>query len=127
MPFISAPALRRRHFLQAGAACALAAFSRPLLGAGRPDASDGLTTLLRPGPARVRIVDSEISATEVWTYNGVEPGPVLRLRQGTAFRATVENRLAENRRVYWNGIRLQNAIAGVPGSTHQASPRGGRF
>jgi len=127
MPFISAPALRRRHFLQAGAACALAAFSRPLLGAGRPDASDGLTTLLRPGPARVRIVDSEISATEVWTYNGVEPGPVLRLRQGTAFRATVENRLAENTTVHWHGIRLPNAMDGVPGITQQPIPPGGRF
>ena len=127
MPFISAPALRRRYFLQAGAACALAAFSRPVLGAGRPDASDGLTTLLRAGPARVRMVDSEIPATEVWTYNGVEPGPVLRLRQGTAFRATVENRLAENTTVHWHGIRLPNAMDGVPGITQQPIPPGGRF
>jgi FtsP/CotA-like multicopper oxidase with cupredoxin domain len=125
--FISAPALCRRHLLQAGAACALAAFSRPVRGAGRPDASGGLTTLLRPDPARVRMVDGELPATEVWTYNGVEPGPVLRLRQGTAFRAAVENRLAENTTVHWHGIRLPNAMDGVPGITQQPIPPGGRF
>jgi FtsP/CotA-like multicopper oxidase with cupredoxin domain len=127
MPFISAPAVGRRHFLKAGVACALAALSRPALGAGRPAGSDGLTILLRPGPARVRMVGDEIPETEVWTYNGVEPGPVLRLRQGTSFRSTVENRLAENTTVHWHGIRLPNAMDGVPGITQQSIAPGGHF
>jgi FtsP/CotA-like multicopper oxidase with cupredoxin domain len=127
MPFISAPAVGRRHFLQAGGACALAALSRPALGVGRPAGSDGLTILLRPGPARVRMVGDEIPETEVWTYNDVEPGPVLRLRQGTSFRARIENRLAENTTVHWHGIRLPNAMDGVPGITQQSIAPGGRF
>ena len=127
MPFISAPAVGRRRLLQTGAACALAAFSRPVLGAGHPEAAGGLTTLLQPGPARADMVGGEVPKTEVWTYNGVEPGPVLRLRQGTPFRATVENRLAETTTVHWHGIRLPNAMDGVPGITQPPIPPGGHF
>jgi FtsP/CotA-like multicopper oxidase with cupredoxin domain len=51
------------------------------------------TKRTRAGPGRSKVVrPSEASgrpAPRVWTYNGVEPGPVLRLCQGTAFRATV--------------------------------------
>ena len=64
MPFMSAPAVSRRHFLHAGAACALAALLPDLRSLSRdaPVASDGLTTLLRPGPARVRMVGDEYPA-----------------------------------------------------------------
>ena len=127
MPFITASALCRRRFLQVGAACALAALSRPVLGADRPATSDSLATTLRPGPARVRMVGDEFPETEVWTYNGVEPGPVLRVRQGTLFRATVENRLAESTTVHWHGIRLPNAMDGVPGLTQNPIAPGERF
>ena len=89
--------------------------------------SGGLATTLRPGPARVRMVGEEAPATAVWTYNGVEPGPVLRLRQGTPFRAVVENQLAEDTTVHWHGIRLPNAMDGVPGITQKPIPPGGRF
>jgi FtsP/CotA-like multicopper oxidase with cupredoxin domain len=69
----------------------------------------------------------EYPATEVWTYNGVEPGPVLRVRQGTPFRAAVENRLAETTTVHWHGIRLPNAMDGVPGLTQKPIAPGDRF
>jgi FtsP/CotA-like multicopper oxidase with cupredoxin domain len=52
---------------------------------------------------------------------------VLRLRQGTSFRARIENRLAENTTVHWHGIRLPNAMDGVPGITQQSIAPGGRF
>jgi|GEM_PF-5726099 len=38
--------------------------------------------------ARVCMVGEEYPATEVWAYNGIEPGPVLRVRQGTPIRVT---------------------------------------
>jgi FtsP/CotA-like multicopper oxidase with cupredoxin domain len=129
MPFISAPVVKRRDILRAGATCAFAALStRPVLAvAGRPSGSAGLTTLLRPGPARVRMVGEEYPATEAWTYNGAIPGPVLRLRQGTPFRATVENRLTESTTVHWHGIRLPNAMDGVPGLTQKSISPGEHF
>ena len=85
----------RHHFRPGGAG----AFSRPARPARSP-ASPGPcapgapTTIamirvqqLRPGPARIRMVGDEAPSTAVWTYNGAEPGPALRLRQGAPFRA----------------------------------------
>ncbi|MBN8906069.1 MAG: multicopper oxidase family protein [Rhodospirillales bacterium] len=73
------------------------------------------------------MVGEDAAETEVWTYNGVEPGPMLRLRQGAPFRAVVENRLAETTTVHWHGIRLPNAMDGVPGLTQKPISPGGRF
>jgi FtsP/CotA-like multicopper oxidase with cupredoxin domain len=73
------------------------------------------------------MVGDEAPATAVWTYNNVAPGPVLRLRQGTPFHAAVENHLAESTTVHWHGIRLPNAMDGVPGITQKSIPPGGRF
>jgi FtsP/CotA-like multicopper oxidase with cupredoxin domain len=114
----------RRHFLQVGAAFGLAAVSRPVFGAAERDVP---ANMLRPGPARVRMVGDEFPATEVWAYNGVEPGPVLRVRQGTPFRATVENRLAESTTIHWHGVRLPNAMDGVPVLTQKPIAPGERF
>jgi FtsP/CotA-like multicopper oxidase with cupredoxin domain len=73
------------------------------------------------------MVGDEFPATEVWTYNGVEPGPILRVRQGAPFRATVENRLSESTTVHWHGIRLPNAMDGVPNLTQKPIAPGERF
>jgi FtsP/CotA-like multicopper oxidase with cupredoxin domain len=53
----------------------------------------------------------------VWAYDGTIPGPTLRLRQGQPVRVTVENGLDEETTVHWHGIRLRNAMDGVPGLT----------
>jgi FtsP/CotA-like multicopper oxidase with cupredoxin domain len=123
------PALRRRHFLQLGAACAGSSFARPGSAAVGSLASghDGLSTRLLPGPARVRMLGDKTPPTEVWAYNGLEPGPVLRLRQGTPFRAVVENRLDEPTTVHWHGMRLPNAMDGVPGLTQPTIQPGKTF
>jgi FtsP/CotA-like multicopper oxidase with cupredoxin domain len=65
--------------------------------------------------------------TEVWAYNGTEPGPVLRIRQGAPFRATIENGLTESTTVHWHGIRLPNAMDGVPDLTQKPIKPGERF
>jgi len=129
MPFMSAPVVKRRNILHAGAACAVAALSSrsALALAGRPTGAGGMTTLLRPGPARVRMVGDGYPASEVWAYSGTVPGPALRLRQGTPFRTAVENRLTENTTVHWHGIRLPNAMDGVPGLTQKSISPGERF
>jgi FtsP/CotA-like multicopper oxidase with cupredoxin domain len=77
--------------------------------------------------AALHIVGDEAPATAVWAYNGVEPGPLLRLRQGTPFQAVVENGLPEAMTVHWHGIRLPNAMDGVPGLTQPTIRPGERF
>lgn len=130
MPTTPIPVLRRRHFLQAGAACAATILTprNPASAEGLADTPGGLSTRLLPGPAAVHMVGEGAPATDVWSYNGVQPGPVLRLRQGAPFRATVENGLPEATTVHWHGIRLPNAMDGVPGLTQPTiPPGGGRF
>ena len=45
------------------------------------------------------------------------PGPSIRLRQGERLRVQAVNRLAEPTTVHWHGIRLPNAMDGVPDLT----------
>lgn len=68
-------------------------------------------------PARARLAGSGQPETDVWTYNGTVPGSLVRLRQGKPVRLVVENRLDQETTVHWHGIRLPNAMDGVPGLT----------
>lgn len=104
----------RRRLLLAGAGLALTPWlESSLVRAGEPNASSDITV----APGRTRLVSADRPETEVWTYNGSVPGPILRLRQGEPARLVVENRLDEDTTVHWHGIRLPNAMDGVPGLT----------
>ena len=128
MALIPAAVFARRRFLQAGVACTLAAVCRPARADSGPAAeADRPTMLLRAGSARVRIVGDELPETEVWAYNGVEPGPVLRVQPRVPVRVVVENALPEDTTVHWHGIRLPNDMDGVPGLTQPAIKSGATF
>lgn len=72
---------------------------------------------LTAAQAKASMVGRVQPQTAVWAYDGRIPGPTLRLRQGEPVRITVENRLDEDTTVHWHGIRLPNAMDGVPGLT----------
>jgi len=78
-------------------------------------------------PGQTRFTGPDGPATSVWTYNDAVPGPLLRLRQGQPVRITVENGLQEDTTVHWHGIRLPNAMDGVPGLTQKPIGPGERF
>lgn len=65
--------------------------------------------------------------TEVWSYNGTTPGPILRFRQGDRARVEVENRLPQGTTVHWHGVRVPNAMDGVPDLTQPPIAPGARF
>jgi FtsP/CotA-like multicopper oxidase with cupredoxin domain len=106
----------RRGFLAGSAALALA-----------PRFASGQVQRLRPSAARRSLVGAAHPATEVWAYNGTVPGPVLRYRQGERLRIEVENALDAETTVHWHGIRLPNAMDGVPHLTQPPIAKGGRF
>jgi FtsP/CotA-like multicopper oxidase with cupredoxin domain len=107
-PF-SQPISRRRLLLAGSAAVAGLTSGTPRsLWAGEP------THTLTTGPGRVRLVGNEYPETTVWCYNGRVPGPEIRVRQGDRLRIAVTNRLAEETTVHWHGIRVPNAMDGVP-------------
>src|SRR5437016_2461013 len=65
--------------------------------------------------------------TAVWTYEGTVPGPELRVRQGEPVSIIVVNKLGEDTTVHWHGIRLPNAMDGVPGLTQPPIKPGESF
>ena len=83
--------------------------------------------VLRPAPGKVRFGSATDPETSVWCYNAAVPGPELRLRQGEPVHFLVENGLAEDTTVHWHGIRLPNAMDGVPGLTQAPIRPGDRF
>lgn len=65
--------------------------------------------------------------TPVWTYNGLLPGPLLRVARGDRLIVHLVNELPEPTTIHWHGIRLPNAMDGVPGTTQPEVVPGGRF
>ncbi len=103
----------RRTFLAAAAATALTAIALP----PRPAAAGGYR--LTPRPASWPVIGAPQPPTSIWAYDGLLPGPLLRVRQGERLIVQVTNGLPDGTptTVHWHGIRLPNAMDGVPGLT----------
>lgn len=121
------PAPNRRQVLASGGAIALiAAASFEIRHAYAEDQAIPAQPI-PVAPARLPLVGGGHPRTAVLAYGGSVPGPVLRVRQGKPFRAVVENRLDEDTTVHWHGIRLPNAMDGVPGLTQPPIQAGGEL
>ncbi|WP_227513073.1 multicopper oxidase family protein [Tritonibacter mobilis] len=82
---------------------------------------------LRAAPGSTRLVPEPHPDTAAWCYNGKVPGPEIRIRQGDRLQVEVTNDLAEETTVHWHGIRLPNAMDGVPHLTRAPIAPGDRF
>lgn len=82
---------------------------------------------LRAAQGRTRIVPEPHSDTAAWCYNGKVPGPEIRIRHGERLQVEVTNDLAEETTVHWHGIRLPNAMDGVPHLTQVPIAPGDKF
>src|SRR5712692_2845859 len=85
----------------------------------------GVTLIAEPG--RVPLVGAPYPETNVWSYDGKVPGPELRLRQGERLRVVVENHLSQETTIHWHGVRVPNAMDGVPDVTQKPIKRGDSF
>ncbi|WP_297777375.1 multicopper oxidase domain-containing protein [uncultured Roseovarius sp.] len=118
---ISTPALSRRGFLAGGAAAGAAASLRPAWA----DTPKPFT--LRAAPGRARLVPEPWGETDIWCYGGAVPGPEIRVRQGDRLRIAVENALDEDTTAHWHGLRVPNAMDGVPHLTQTPIAPGETF
>jgi len=105
--------MSRRAFL-AGAGTVVTAFALPRAShAGSTVSDDGYRVLrARPGTAAIR--GSARPATPIWGYDGAVPGPTLRVKRGEELKVRLVNDLPQPTVIHWHGLRLPNAMDGVP-------------
>lgn len=99
--------LSRRQLLQLGLAAAGTGLV-PRIAAG----AEPTDLTARTGSAR--LAGAAGPATAIWGYEGIVPGPVLRYRQDDRLVVDFRNDLPEPTSVHWHGLRLPNAMDGVP-------------
>lgn len=68
--------------------------------------------------------DERLSA---YAYNGIVPGPEIRVKNGQRVRIRFTNRLPQATTVHWHGIGVPNAMDGVPDVTQKAIAPGQSF
>ncbi len=80
---------------------------------------------IRAAPTKIALLDGR--PLEVWAYNGQVPGPTLRVRLGDTVRVTFTNDLPQPTTIHWHGVRVPNAMDGVPGVTQPPIQPGETF
>ena len=76
-------------------------------------------------PTELPLVDGK--PLKVWAYNGQVPGPTLRVRLGETLRVRFVNKLPQDTTIHWHGVRLPNAMDGVPYLTQKPVQPGDSF
>ncbi len=64
---------------------------------------------------------------EVWAYDGQVPGPTLRVKLGETLRIRFVNHLPQPTTIHWHGVRVPNAMDGVPYATQPPVEPGQSF
>jgi len=64
---------------------------------------------------------------DAYGYNGVLPGPEIRVTEGDTIRVIVTNELPESTAVHWHGVMVPNAMDGVPFITQPPIKPGAAF
>src|SRR5438876_6442815 len=114
--------LSRRSLMAGAAGIMVGAGMRPRILRAAAD-----ETQLVAAPGRAAIAGPDFPDTAVWSYNAAVPGPELRLRQGERLRVVLENRLKQDTTIHWHGVRVPNAMDGVPDLTQPSIAPGTSF
>jgi len=64
---------------------------------------------------------------DAWAYNGVVPGPTIKVDPGDSVQVVLHNQLAESTAIHFHGIITPNAMDGVPGITQDPVDPGQTF
>lgn len=65
---------------------------------------------LRAAPATLMLGRQEL---QTWAYDGVAPGPELRVTEGDILEVAIRNDLPEDTTIHWHGLALRNDMDGV--------------
>ena len=102
---------------------------RWFIGAGAVIACSGLPPCAQAQTATdgFRVLRASGLQSAGFGYDGTVPGPALRVGRGEELRVRLVNDLATPTSVHWHGIRLPNAMDGVPAQTQPAIAPGASF
>jgi FtsP/CotA-like multicopper oxidase with cupredoxin domain len=122
-------ALITRRRVLTGAALSVTALALPARSYAQKTegkAADGYRVVhAKTGQAPLRGPD--MKPTPIWGYDGTVPGPTLRVKQGEELKVRLVNDLQEPTTVHWHGLRLPNAMDGVPKLTQAPIAPGESF
>lgn len=123
------PALTRRHLLLNGAsmiaAPALASFAA-LLTSALAAPGDGFR-ILRARSLEARANGGTQPPATVWGYDGESGVPLIRATRGEEVRLRLVNELPQPTALHWHGVRIANAMDGVPHLTQPPVDPGESF
>lgn len=121
------PPLSRRDFLTGTALTLAAALTPPFLpGAVAETAEDGFR-IIRARRGTAQVLGPDRPSTAIWGYDGTVPGPTLRVMRGEEVKVRLINELPEPTLIHWHGLRLPNAMDGVPHLTQMPIAPGESF
>jgi FtsP/CotA-like multicopper oxidase with cupredoxin domain len=121
MPHLGAAITRRR--LMAGVAATLLALPAATRAQAQGATRSSDFRLLRAGP----LAGSDAASVSASGYDGGSPGPVLRVKRGEEIRVRLINELTSDTTLHWHGVRVPNAMDGVPHLTQPPVPPRGSF
>ncbi|HUL09456.1 MAG TPA: multicopper oxidase family protein [Candidatus Acidoferrum sp.] len=113
---------RRSVMLGAGLAIGGGLAGLPLGRAAAPDERQ-----IVAAPRSYRLTGDPSVVTAGWGYADAFPPPTLRVKRGETLRVRLVNRLPEHTSIHWHGIRLPNAMDGVPYLTQAPVEPGADF
>src|SRR5262245_14340778 len=117
-PMLPVTPLSRRWFLAGLAVTGLTLPAR---------AQPGPERVLRARPGSATLQGEGRPPSPIWGYDGIAPGPVLRIKRGEELRVRLVNDLPEPTTIHWHGVRLPNAMDGVPELTQPPIAPGASF
>jgi plastocyanin/uncharacterized cupredoxin-like copper-binding protein len=92
-----------------------------------PSTTEGGVKVFKLTMAPTTIETAPGVTKEAYAFNGLVPGPVLRVNEGDRVRILVDNQLPFATAVHWHGMILPNAQDGVPGITQPFIDPGERY
>lgn len=120
------PAVSRRKFLATSTA-AIAGAAMPMIVTSKSEAAKTKEITLKATIGSSKLDTTFPQSATLWRYNGSNPGPELRVKQGETIRITAENDLDEQTTVHWHGVRTPNNMDGVPHLTQKPISPGESF
>ena len=78
-----------------------------------PEIRLGQNEMILNASERPLVLPGHNMPVPAWTY-GERPFPVFRTRAGETMRVRLVNRLREHTTIHWHGVRVPNAMDGVP-------------